>query len=143
MADLTEIREAIAAALVGVLPASQGKVSPWLLASPVPPLLQVMGPDEVDYDSGAFSADDADWDIIVQGFVGAASLRGAQERLDDWLAPSGDTSVRAKLEADQTLGGTAYGVVVRRASGYRLYTLPNQSDQVLGAEWLVHVATSG
>jgi hypothetical protein len=143
MADLTDIREAIAGILVGVLPASEGQVSAWLLANPVPPLLQVMGPDEVDYDSGAFRADDASWDLIVQGFVGAASLRGAQQRLDDWLAPSGGTSVRAVLEDDQTLGGTAYGVVVRRATGYRLYTLPNQTDQVLGAEWLVHVETSG
>jgi len=145
MADLTEIREGLAARLVGVLPTTVGKVSAWMVPQPVPPLIQVMGPDEVDYDSGAFEAHDASWEMIVQCFAGAVSLRGAQQRLDAWLAPSGDTSVRETLEDDQTLGGTTgvYGVVVRRASGYRLYQLPNQTDQVLGAEFVVSVETSG
>ena len=145
MAGLTEIREGLAARLVGVLATDEGKISPWMVANPVPPLLQVMGPDEVDYDVGGFDANDAHWDIVIQAFAGAVSLRGAQDRLDAWLASSGATSVRAALEADQTLGGTTgvYGVVVRRNTGYRLYTLPNQQDRVLGAEFVVHVETSG
>ena len=145
MADLTAIREGIAAKLVGVLPTTDGNVSAWMLATPVPPLIQIWGPDEVDYDVGGYGANDANWDIIVQAFAGAVSMRGAQERLDNWLASSGATSVRAVLEADQTLGGTAgvYGVIVRRASGYRLFSLPGQSDQVLGAEFVVHIETSG
>jgi hypothetical protein len=108
-----------------------------------PPTLRVIGPDEIDFDVGGFDANDADWDIVVEGLAGSALARSSQELLDRWISSSGPESVREVLEDDQTLGGIAYGVVVRRISRYAFFTLPGQQDQVLGAQWIVNVKTSG
>lgn len=48
---------------------------------------------------------------------------GGQQLLDAYLAHPSATSVKAALEADQTLGGICRSVFVHDIDGYRLYTV--------------------
>ena len=90
MADLEPIREGLAANLAAI---TDCQVSAYMLARPSPPTLQVMGPDEIEYDT-AFARGGDSLRMIVQGFVGAVDGKGAQKRLDQWLAGSGAQSVK-------------------------------------------------
>lgn len=113
-----------------------------MLDNPTPPALQVMGVDEIDYDSGGFSARDDTWELIIEACLGRVSDIGAQKLLNTWLDSSGSTSVKAALEADTTLGGAAREIRVVRYRGQQRFTLPNRIE-VLLASWLVQVETSG
>jgi hypothetical protein len=137
-ATLAEIRaglEVRLATIAGV------QTSAYMLDSPMPPTLQVMGPDEVSYDLAMARGLDL-WRLIVQGFVGSPMDQGAQVNLDEWLAPAGAKSVKAAIEADGTLGGKIQGLHVEKASGYRLYQLENRGS-VLGAEWTIQIYNRG
>ena len=48
---------------------------------------------------------------------------GGQQMLDAYLSHPSSTSVKAAIEADQTLGGTAKLAFVHDIDGYRLYTI--------------------
>jgi hypothetical protein len=61
----------------------------------------------------ARGADSATVDLIL--IAGRMSDRAAQDYLDSLLTPSGATSIKAKVEADQTLSGTVTSVRVARA----------------------------
>lgn len=61
----------------------------------------------------ARGADSATVDLIL--VAGRMSDRAAQDYLDSLLTPSGNTSIKAKVEADQTLGGTVTSVRCVRA----------------------------
>ena len=142
MSGLADIRAGIAANLATLQGAPDNvQISAYMLANPTPPTLQVMGPDEIDYDQ-AMSRGMDEWRIIVQGFVGAATDEGSQVNLDEWLAPFGALSVKAAIESDRTLGGAVMDSYVESASGYKLYTLDSQF-QVLGAEWIVRLLKAG
>lgn len=139
---LAQIRQGIATNLSTLSGAPANvQISPYMLGSPQPPTIQVMGPDEIDYDIAMQRGAD-EWRIIVQGFVGAATDIGAQVNLDEWLAPAGALSVKAAIESDRTLGGSVMDSYVESASGYKLYTLDSQA-QVLGAEWTVRLLAAG
>jgi hypothetical protein len=75
--------------------------------------------------------------FIVQAFVGTPSEVGAQIRLDDFLYPTGDSSIWAALESDRTLGGAASASAVIRNDGTQLLTVGNV--QMLGSSWFVQV----
>lgn len=141
MATIAAIREGIATNLKTHLGASTVQVSPYMLENPTPPTIQVMGPDVIEYDQ-AFQRGMDDMLIIVQGFAGGPSDRGAQVKLDQWLAPSGATSVKAAIELDNTLAGLVFNVRVISASGYRIYNLDSRGP-ALGADWTVSVKHTG
>jgi hypothetical protein len=61
----------------------------------------------------ARGADSATVDLIL--IAGRMSDRAAQDYLDSLLTPSGASSIKAKVEADQTLSGTVTSVRVARA----------------------------
>ncbi len=137
---LAEIRQGIADNLATLSGAPGNvQVSAYMLANPQPPTLQVMGPDTIDYDQ-AMAGGLHIWNMIVQGFVGAATDRGAQVNLDLWLAPEGALSVMAAIESDRTLAGKVMDLSIVQASGYKIYQLPSE-PAVLGCEWTVQVYT--
>lgn len=116
-------------------------VSAYMLDSPPDRTLQVMGPDTVEYDQAM--ARGLDYvTVIVQGFSGSPESQAAQRNLDEWLAPSGATSVKAAIEGDGSLGGIVQSCWVRQSSGYREYDLKNRG-RTLGAEWTVLVLNRG
>jgi hypothetical protein len=143
--DLDAIREGIAANLTAgfrQIPEKDGRpqVSAYMLASPTPPCVQVMGPDEVTYDV-TFGRGSDTWMMVVQAFVASVTDVGGQKRLDRMLAPTGPESIKEAIERDTRLGGAANDLRVVRSSGYRMYPLEGRGP-VLGAEFFVQVETS-
>lgn len=133
MAALADIRQAVADALA--LPGFQ--VSAYLLSNPTPPAIHVF-PDTIEYDASMGRGIDT-YTLTVQGYVGFATDIGAQKRLDELLAKTGSTSVKALIETDRTLGGVVQDCRVERVTGYRLYSATGDNRMVLGAEWTVNV----
>ncbi len=130
---MTEIREAMAEALAAI---PDVQVSAWMLANPTPPTIFVF-PDEIEYDS-SFARGHDDWTMTVMAMVGLVSDKGAQQRLDEMLAPSGPSSVKAALEQQPPLGGAVQDIRVETCSGYRVYAQAG-AQPVVGAEWRVKI----
>jgi len=61
----------------------------------------------------------------------------SQETLDSYLASSGSSSIKAQVESDQTLGGSAQSCRVVEADNYGVYTVNN--IDYLGVEFGVEV----
>ena len=140
MASLTEIRAGLATNLSSITGCI---VSAYQLSSPVLPCLHIF-PDSTDgltYHQ-AMRNGQVTWVLAVQG-IQAGSDSGSQERLDAWLAPSGDQSVFAALESDTTLGGAAMDVTVTGNTGYQEYVLPSTGNQVIACTWRVEVLSLG
>lgn len=138
---LTQIREGIAANLKASLTGCQ--VSAYVLANPTPPCLWVrLNPEEGVLYSQAMQEGSQTWHMLIEGWVGAVADIGAQKKLDAWIAPFGDQSVRAAIESDLTLGGVLgpSQMTVQECNAYEKYVLPDGSE-VLGAKWSVMVIT--
>lgn len=74
----------------------------------MPPAL-VVGQLSIDWDLVfARGADSATVDLIL--IAGRMSDRAAQDYLDGLLTPTGNSSIKTKIEADQTLSGTVSSV---------------------------------
>lgn len=130
-ADIGAIRAALAASLQ---PAFDGQTFPYQQFNPTPPCAQVSrGP--VTYDE-AFGAGVNQMTFIVTAFVALTSDQGAQTLLDDYLAPTGAKSIKAALEADETLGGQIQTLHVTDATGETVFNR-EQGGPVLGSQWTV------
>jgi hypothetical protein len=105
------------------------QVSPYALAQPIPPGIQIL-PGEVDF-RGAFARGFDLWRFQVQAYVAYSADTGSQVLLDELLNPTGARSVKTALESDPTLGGVAFGVFVPTASGYRLVDRADGSQMIL------------
>jgi hypothetical protein len=80
----------------------------------IPPAL-VIGQLSIDWDLVmARGADSATVDLIL--IAGRMSDRAAQDYLDSFLTASGNNSIKTKVEADQTLGGSVSSVRVVSAT---------------------------
>jgi len=118
-------------------------VSAYVLSNPTYPQLWVYGPaDERIIYHRAMHDGSEDWNIVVQALVGIPSDIGGQKVLDELVASSGVSSVKAALESDRTLGGAAEDLVVQSCSGYGVYPRPDGTT-ALGAEWAVLVMMTG
>ena len=138
MADLADIRAGIAELLSNVR--GMGQASAYMLSSPTPPCAHVF-PAEVNYDEAMQGGHD-EWVLTVQAFASMTSDIGSQRVLDEWIAPSGAGSLKAALEADETLLGAAFTTTVESCSGYRTFT-QEDGRGFLGAEWRVVVTAAG
>ena len=80
----------------------------------IPPAL-VIGQLSIDWDLVfARGADSATVDLIL--IAGRMSDRAAQDYLDSFLTATGTNSIKTKVEADQTLGGSVTSVRVVSAT---------------------------
>lgn len=80
----------------------------------IPPAL-VIGQLAITWDLVmARGADSAEVDLIL--IAGRMSDRAAQDYLDSFLTASGANSIKTKIEADQTLGGSVSSVRVVSAT---------------------------
>lgn len=159
MATLADIRAALAANLVTLRTAEVvGQVSGYMLDNPTMPSIQVVGvaPDGIDYDAGGFvDPPDLEWRIVIEVALGFVTDVGAQDVLNQLLAPSGSTSLRAAVETNPTLtsrfsettgrvttGQTALAdyVHVNRYRGQTRHTFSNGTEALL-ASWEVLVQT--
>jgi hypothetical protein len=136
---MQEIREGLAANMAAIYGGTV-QVSAYELEQPTPPTLHVLGIEQIVYDR-AYARGMDEVTITVQG-LGGPMAQGAQIKLDEWLAPTGSTSVKAAIESERTLGGKVMDTVVTGASNYRLFKLADQTV-VRGVEWQIRVLNSG
>jgi hypothetical protein len=137
-----EIREGLRASL-DTIPGVQ--VSAYVLGNPTLPAIEVVpgweGKDGIDYDKTFKRGLDA-LVFTVRAMVGTPTDIGAQKRLDRMIAPTGDDSVKAAVEADGTLGGVVEDVRVTECSGYKAFARDG-GTVALGANWRVEVWAEG
>ena len=135
--NLSAVRGDMAAALEGI----EGvQVSPYALAQPTPPGIQIIPPG-VTYDLAMHRGYD-DWLFVVQGFVALTTDVGSQVLLDQMCAPAGVSSIKAALELDRTLGGIVQDLHVLDQSPGRVADYAGVSPMLL-VEWRVKVIALG
>lgn len=130
-ATLEEIREAVGTALAAI-PGLQ--TSGYVLSNPTLPCAQVTrGP--VQYDE-AFQGGTHALTLLVRVYVADILDIAAAKNLDKYLAPDGDLSVKAAIEADTSLGGLIQDLHVTEAKGEQVY-VRESGGPMLGSEWTV------
>lgn len=104
--------------------------------SPNPPCAVVV-PNGITYHA-AFLNGKSTYSFTVLVIVGRVDERTAQDRLDGYCTSTGTTSVKAALESDCTLNGSAFDLLVTEMRNYQQLVL---SDGVtyLSAEFAVSV----
>tara|TARA_R100001163_G_C5067744_1_gene207135 strand:- start:4676 stop:5083 length:408 start_codon:yes stop_codon:yes gene_type:complete len=133
MASLTDIRNGIGTALESV---SSLMVYKYVPDSIEPPTAIVGVMETVDYDLTESRGADR-YTIPVFLYVSRVDAQDSQETLDSYLASSGASSVKTKIESDITLGGVAQSVRVVEADNYGVYSINN--IDYLGVEFTVEV----
>lgn len=113
MAAMSDIRTALATSI--------GTITGLRTAATVPdqvnPPIAVIIPERVTYDE-AYAKGLVIYTFIVQVVVGKVSERSAQNRLDGFVNPSGQTSIKAAIEADKSLGGKVFDSRVTEMTTY-------------------------
>ena len=133
MASLTDIRNGIGTALESI---SSLMVYKYVPDSIEPPTAIVGIVDNVNYDLTEARGADR-YAIPVFLYVSRVDAQDSQETLDSYLASSGASSVKTKIESDITLGGVAQSVRVVEADNYGVYSINN--IDYLGVEFTVEV----
>ena len=106
--------EAIAEALAAALEAIPNvRVVPYLPDDPNPPCALV-SIDTVDYHA-AFGDGAMPHNFTIHLLATRASVRVAVAAIQGYMSNDGTNSVRAAIEADDTLGGVVSSVVVKRS----------------------------
>ena len=102
-----------------------------------PPIALVAPLNTLNYDSTmARGADTYEIPVIV--YISRIDAQTAQDEVDNYLASTGATSVKAAIESDPTLGGAAMSVRVISASDYGEYEV-TQGTSFLGVTFNVEV----
>lgn len=138
--DLEVIRAAIGTNLATLCAAEGYQFTPYMLAEPTPPTVQVLGAGDIIYDIAMQRGGDQN-EVLVQAFVCMISDIASQAKLDRLLASSGPTSMKEAIQSDPTLGGSVDDVRVTRCSGQQIFRKLN-NEQVVGATWYVQVETT-
>ena len=133
MASLTNIRNGIATNLGNI---SSLSVYGYVPDSIEPPTAIVGVVDSVEYDTSMARGADT-YEIPVLLYVSRVDAQDSQETLDSYLASSGSNSIKAPIESDDTLDGSAMSCRVVEASNYGVYTINN--IDYLGVEFEVSV----
>ena len=136
MGSVTDIRNGLAARME-TIDGITGYARPRGTIN-VPAAVIEPGPIAFDSTMGRGS-DDLSFTIVLLLADSVADL--AQEQLDPYLAGSGDQSVKAAVEADETLGGAADYACVTGVSDYG--DVQWSGKLYLGARFNVEVNTDG
>lgn len=136
MATLEEIREGLAANLSTIPGLAENA---YVLSAPTPPCAEIL-PGPIAYDRAHQRGMD-EHTLTVRVYVATTLDKAAQKTLDRMLAPEGEYSVKAALEADRDLGGTVDDLHVTECTGYRIFPREGAAS-LLGAEWSVRVIAS-
>ena len=121
---------------------SDWQVSPYRLASPVPPGIMIVRGEirpHMTMQSGL-----TEYHMRVLAFVADASdARMTQIHLDALLDPSGPDSMIAAIESDKTLGGVADDLIVQRPIPEEQVLVGADNMGRVIAEWPVMVYVNG
>jgi hypothetical protein len=102
------------------------------------PPIAVISVGSVDYSQSFGGAGLTAYNFVVTVFVSRPSTRTGQNLLDDYMEPSGATSVKAALEAVPGLSGASQDVYVSGVSNVGSVTLED-SNTYLTADFAVLV----
>ena len=133
MASLTSIRNGIATNLGNI---TSLFVYGYVPDSIEPPTAIVGVVESVEYDTSMARGADT-YEIPVLLYVSRVDAQDSQETLDTYLASTGANSIKAQIESDQTLSGSAMSCRVVEASNYGVYTI--NDIEYLGVEFEVSV----
>ncbi len=89
------------------------RVAETIPDNPSPPIA-IVALGNVTYD-GAFAGGLTEYNFVVSVVVGRVSEREAQRRLDQYIS-TGEGGIKAAVESDKSLGGSAYDVRVTEMS---------------------------
>lgn len=136
MGDVKAVRDGLKVRLLTI---------PDLLASTNPvdaldPPYAVVGEIEVSFDK-TFGRGSDELMAKVRVYASRADVESGTDLLDDYLAGSGPSSVKAAIEADRTLGGAADTLRVEKADGYGAYAVAG--TDYLGVEFTIRIWTKG
>jgi hypothetical protein len=129
--------QTILAALATALDAIPGlRVFDYMPDAIAPPTAIVQLPEAINYDL-TFGRGADTYDLRVLLLVAKGSDRAATKNLASYLDAGGPTSVKAAVEANDTLGGLVDVANVKRARGVGAYTVAGV--EYLGAMFDVEV----
>lgn len=89
----------------------------------------------IDYHQ-AFKNGLVEFNFSVTVIVGRFSSRSSQQKLNDFAENTGTDSIKAAIESDRTLGGSAFDCVVQTMSGLSNIDL-NDGNNYLAIEFSV------
>lgn len=117
-ATYTEVKEALGA----VLDTIDGlRVYPHLQPQINPPAA-VIAPGEGEFLTYRTSNVSHDLDLMITILVQLGTDRSADQKLSDYIADSGDKSIYALIEANQTLNGTVDSTIITKATNWGVRT---------------------
>src|SRR6266511_968550 len=119
MATLAQIRAGVAANLNAAFGANV-QTSAYVLSQPTPPAMQVVV-GECSYDRAMHRGLDM-YELFVETFVANTTDIGAQVNLENYMQPTGASSVKTAVESDKTLGGVVDTLHVTGFSPPLVYT---------------------
>jgi len=133
MATLSELRAGIAANLATI----SGLRTTATVPDQINPPIAVVMPNTITYDTAFARSGGDEYEFLVMVIVGRVDERSAQNKLDAYASSSGNSSVKAAIEKDKTLGGKAFSLRVSSLRGYQSVTVGDIT--YLSAEWVVQV----
>lgn len=110
-ATIPDIANALAAA-IGTI---DGLRTLPFLADVITPPVALIAWEEVSSYHGAFGYSDVEHTFTVHLIVGRASERAGIEAMEAFASPSGSSSIRAAIEADNTLGSVVSTCIVDKS----------------------------
>lgn len=134
MTTLSGLRSGLATRLATI---TGLRTSSFVPDDPKPPIAVII-PSSVSYDT-TFGRGEDEYDFTILLLVSKVSDRNAQASMDAYCNPSGASSIKAAVEGDRTLGGTAFDCRVTEMRNYRQITVGDEGTQYLSAEFAVHV----
>lgn len=133
MASLKSIRDGLKTALDTIDGLIVYDTVPGSIVTPC----AIVQPETVEYQVTQGGATVASWEMAVIVLVQAVVEDTAQDAVDDYISPTGTSSVPAAIAADQDLGGTVAYAVVTEMDRYGEFTF--NEVRYIGARFLVEV----
>jgi hypothetical protein len=129
--------------LSGLDPPPVLSVWPFMLFNPTPPAVDIFPADPSAADAG-FGPQSSMQFWTIRARVAPVDEEGNQTILLALREPAGETSIRAALLDDKTLGGLVEGIDVDWPTGYQPYRTSiigdaSHSATLLGCEWRVRM----
>jgi len=118
VATISQIRSGLSTRLATITGLRSGPTIP----DNVNPPFAIVAPSSVDYHR-AFNNALSTYNFTVTLVVGRVSERTAQNSLDVYCSPTGNSSIRVAIEADKTLGGVVFDTIVTGMRNYGSVTI--------------------
>lgn len=133
MASLKTIRDGLKTALDTIDGLIPYDTVPGSIITPC----AIVQPENIEYQVAQGGATVASWEMAITVLVQAAVEATAQDAVDDYISPTGTSSVPAAIAADQDLGGTVAYAVVTEMDRYGEFTF--NDIRYIGARFIVEV----